>query len=60
MRSMHSSHHNVAITLAHLVEIMGRTQGAPFADGKLPQMADEAMGELGRAYERVAALFDGM
>lgn len=55
---MHSSHQIVAVTLARLVEVMDRADDAPFAGGTLAQRADEAMGELGRAYERVAALFD--
>lgn len=60
MRNMHASHQRVALTLARLVEMMTWADDAAFAGGTLAGRADDAMGELGRAYERVAALFDGM
>lgn len=60
MRNMHSAHQRVARTLARLVEMMNRAVDAPFAGGQRYHQADDAMGELGRAYERVAALFDDL
>lgn len=60
MRSMHTAHKSVAITLGRLVAVMGEADDAPFGGGDIVQRADEAMGELGRAYERVAALFDAL
>lgn len=50
----------VAVTTARLTEILGRADDAPFAGGTRYERGDAAMGELGTAYERVAALFDDL
>ena len=60
MIRLHNTIQRVAVTAAKLTTILDRTIGAPLAGGARCERADVAMGQLDRAYEAVAALFEDL
>lgn len=60
MIRLHNTIQRVAVTAAKLTEVLDRTAGAPFAGGARSERADAVMGQLDRAYEAVAALFEDL